>query len=122
MATKAAFLRENITIDQVSMQWTCNLCFQDRLGRPGTENKPLKAYAYTGTSNVSRHFDELHKEYLAEAMIRIGQSRLERRKARRKKEILKRPRPLKRRKLEQVRLSSHLPYSPILSVLLILPL
>lgn len=104
MSTKAAFLRENITIDQVSMQWTCNQCFKDRLGTPGLEKKPLKAYAYTGTSNVSRHFEELHKEQLAEAMVRIGQSKLERRKGMGKREYLKRPRPVKRQKLEDVRL------------------
>lgn len=61
MATKAAFVRENITIDEEAMTWTCNQCFQDRMGKPGMENKPLRTYAMIGTSNIARHFDEFHK-------------------------------------------------------------
>lgn len=94
MTTKAAVVRENITIDQESMQWTCNQCFNDRIEKPGMENKPLKAYAYTGTSNIARHFDEFHKEMFQAALVKVEQYRREMRISKRTKSAKKPPKKI----------------------------
>lgn len=77
MTSKAAIVRENITLDEESMQWTCNQCFQDRLNKPDMEGKPLKAYSYSCTSNIARHFEEFHREMFTAALMNIDTRRRE---------------------------------------------
>lgn len=75
MTSKASILRSYINID--NDEWTCNLCFKDRIGKPDLEMKPLKAYSFKGTSNIERHFIKFHNEVYNQDLSKLKSLKME---------------------------------------------